>query len=191
MCAACPGRVKLARPAGARAAPRPDGARARLCPRPVRAENATAASGPRPDGRSSGTSPICASGRNHAPRPSRHRPRGPRVCCHAHRSLRCVVPRGSRSGVGFVRFSFSVGESREPPQALRLGHARSRARAREIETSRAPPQVLAHGHTCSRRSGEALSSLGQHRAFKDLSNSCLSTERAHASRDRSSRPAKR
>ena len=34
---------------------------------------------------------------------------------HAHRSLRCVVPRGSRSGVEFARFSFSVGESREPP----------------------------------------------------------------------------
>ena len=38
---------------------------------------------------------------------------------HAHRSLRCVVPRGSRSGVEFARFSFSVGESREPPQYVR------------------------------------------------------------------------
>ena len=78
------------------------------------------------------------------------------VCgAHAHWSLCRVVPRGARSGVEFARFSFSLGESREPPQASRA-HARSSARARKSETSRAPPQVLAHGHTFSRKSGEAL-----------------------------------
>ena len=50
---------------------------------------------------------------------------------HAHRSLRCVVPRGSRSVVEFARFSFSVDESREPPQASRactVTRARERSR---------------------------------------------------------------
>ena len=64
---------------------------------------------------------------------------------------------------GFRAFKFSLLASLEN-RLRRLGHARSSARARKSETSRAPPQVLAHGHTCSRKSGEALSSLGQHRA---------------------------
>ena len=52
---------------------------------------------------------------------------------HAHQSLRRVVPRGARSGVEFARFSFSLGESRDPPQARvsgMHGHTRARKRAR-------------------------------------------------------------
>ena len=64
---------------------------------------------------------------------------------------------------GIRAFKFSLLASLEN-RLRRLGHARSSARARKSETSRAPPQVLAHGHTCSRKSGKALSSLGQHRA---------------------------
>ena len=63
---------------------------------------------------------------------------------------------------GIRAFLFLSWRVSRPATGARLGHARSHARTRESETSRAPPQVLAHGHTCSRKSGEALSSLGQH-----------------------------
>ena len=63
---------------------------------------------------------------------------------------------------GIRAFLFLSWRVSRPATGARLGHARSHARTQESETSRAPPQVLAHGHTCSRKSGEALSSLGQH-----------------------------
>lgn len=85
----------------------------------------------------------------------------PACGAHAHRSLRRIVPHGSLWG-GIRAFLFLSWRVSRPATGARLGHARSHARTQESETSRAPPQVLAHGHTCSRKSGEALSSLGQH-----------------------------
>ena len=77
--------------------------------------------------------------------------------CAPELAPRCAAWCSPWGGIRAFKFSLTA-------SVRRLGHARSSARARKSETSRAPPQVLAHGHTCSRKSGEALSSLGQHRA---------------------------
>ena len=79
--------------------------------------------------------------------------------CASELALRCAAWFSLWGGIRAFLFLCCVASLESHHR--RLGHARSRARAREIETSRARPQLLAHGHTCSRKSG-AASSLGQH-----------------------------